>query len=501
MTVALMLATLTVPAAAETAPFAAANGPPVAETGPASEPGLVWGPCPDVGFPAPGMECTTVRVPLDYRRPHGEQLEVAVSRMPSTNPAKRRGVALTNPGGPGGPGLSIPAQIVALGVPDAVREAYDIIGFDPRGIGYSTPVSCGLSPEFDNVSYARDAADVATRAVEVRQVARDCAESPTARLLPYITTANTARDMDRIRAALGERTISYYGLSYGTYLGAAYASMFPRRTDRFLLDSATGPGGLDIATSRRFAVGFELRFPDFAAWAAARDDTYGLGATPAEVTAKYFELANRLDQTPSGGFDGPAFRGTTFGGLYDDGSFPVLAGLWQGLDQGVTTLAYPDFENVGSAQLHIVCNDNDWPESVRVYQRNVAVDRVRYPMFGAAGANIWPCAFWPDPVERPVRIGTLNNGANILIVENLRDPATPLPGAQEMAAALGHRTRLVTVDQGGHGVYFGANTCGNDVINNFFLTGERPRPGFACPAQPVPSSASSGVKASGLSPR
>jgi pimeloyl-ACP methyl ester carboxylesterase len=164
-------------------------------------------------------------------------------------------------------------------------------------------------------------------------------------------------------------------------------------------------------------------------------------------------------------------------------------------------LAYPDLENLTSAQLHVVCNDNDWPESVRVYQRNVAADRVRYPMFGAAGANIWACAYWPDPVERPVRIGTRNDGANIVVVENLRDPATPLPGAREMVAALGHRTRLVTVDQGGHGVYFGANTCGNDVINRFLVTGERPRPGFACASQPVPSSAPSAVNASGLSPR
>jgi pimeloyl-ACP methyl ester carboxylesterase len=108
---------------------------------------------------------------------------------------------------------------------------------------------------------------------------------------------------------------------------------------------------------------------------------------------------------------------------------------------------------------------------------------------------------WPDLVEPPVRVGTRNDGANILIVENLRDPATPLPGAREMAAALGHRTRLVTVDQGGHGVYFGTNDCGNDVINNFFLTGERPPPGFACPPQPMPSPASSRVNASGLSPR
>lgn len=450
----------------------------------AAAPGVTWGPCPDVGGPVPGLECTTIAVPLDYRHPTGKQIELAVSRLPSTNPAKRRGVLLTNPGGPGGPGLSLPVALVNLGLPASVRETYDVIGFDPRGIGYSTTVSCALPPELqvNNVPpYARDAADVRTQAAHARDVAGRCAASQDAGLLPYITTANTARDMDRIRVALGERRISYYGISYGTYLGAVYTSLFPGRGDRVVLDSSLGPRGLDITASRRFGLGFQLRFPDFAAWVAAREDTYHLGATPAAVTAKYFELAGRLDRTPVQGIDGPTFRVLTFSGLYSDADFPPVARIWQLLDQGVTTLAYPDIENILSAQLSVVCNDNDWPSSVRVYQRNVAVDRIRYPMFGAAAANIWACAFWTDPVEPPVRIGTTNQGANILVVENLRDPATPLPGAVEMVAALGHRTRFVTVDQGGHGVYlFGSNACGDEVVTRYLADGVRPPAGFAC---------------------
>jgi pimeloyl-ACP methyl ester carboxylesterase len=451
----------------------------------AAEPGVVWGPCPDVGAPLPGLECTTVTVPLDYRHPHGEQLQVAVSRLPSTDPAKRRGVLLTNPGGPGGPGLTLPLELDLLGLPVAVRESYDIIGFDPRGIGFSTPVSCALPPELvaDNVPpYARDATDVVRQAVKEQDIARRCTRSPSAARLPYITTANTARDMDRIRAALGERTLSYLGWSYGSYLGAVYATLFPGHTDRVVLDSVLGPHGLDITASRRFALGFQLRWPDFAAWAAARNDTYALGATPAEVTAHYFETAARLDRAPVGAITGAAFRVGVFSTLYSDARFPLLAEQWHAVDQGMTTLAYPDIENVLTAQLSVVCNDNDWPESIGVYQHNVALDRVRYPMFGAAGANIWTCAFWPtDPVEPPVRVGTRNGGTNILLMENLRDPATPLPGAREMAAALGRHTRLVTVDQGGHGVYvFGANRCGNDVVTRYLVDGVRPPAGTTC---------------------
>jgi pimeloyl-ACP methyl ester carboxylesterase len=449
---------------------------------------LRWGDCPDLGLPTPGLQCATLDVPLDYRNPHAGTIEVAVSRLPSTNPAKRRGVMLMNPGGPGGPGLAMPIGLVNAGVSASVRESYDLIGFDPRGIELSTPVSCGLPPEFQvsNVPpYARTSAEVVDRAGVARQIAGLCGSGPTADILPFMNTANTARDMDRIRMALGERTISYYGVSYGSYLGAVYSTLFPRRTDRIVLDSLTGLHGLDVETSRRFGLGFQERFPDFAAWAAERDSTYGLGATPRTVTAKYFELAGKLDQAPVAGVDGPLFRLFTFSRLYFDENFADLAGIWQQLNT-VAVTALPDIENIVSAQLSVVCNDNDWPESVRTYQRNVEVDRIRYPMFGAAAANIWPCAFWPtDPVERPVRI-TDQGPSNILLINNLRDPATPLVGAREMRDALGQRARFVTVDAGGHGAWLlGSNSCANRTVNEFLVDGARPASDTMCAKESV----------------
>jgi pimeloyl-ACP methyl ester carboxylesterase len=453
---------------------------------------LVWGPCPELSIPTPGLQCATLDVPLDYRNPHGATIQLAVSRLPSPNPAKRRGVLLMNPGGPGGPGLALPVGFANAGPPAALLDSYDLIGFDPRGVEHSTPVTCGLPPELQvsNVPpYARDAADVERQAGVARDVARRCGSSPTAAILPYINTANTARDMDRIRAALGEPKISYWGVSYGTYLGAVYSTLFPERTDRIVLDSATGTHGLDVTTSRRFGLGMQIRFPDFAAWAAARDDTYRLGATPGAVTAKFFDLAARLDRTPVAGVDGSLFRLLTFSMLYFDRNFPQLAANWQALDAAappaVTELVPPDIENELAAQLHIVCNDNNWPESVRTYQHNVAVDRVRYPMLGAAAANIWACAFWPtEPVEPPVRIGD-HGPSNILIMENLRDPATPLPGALELRAALGNRARIVTVNQGGHGVYLlTSNVCANNAVNEFLVDGRRPTHDSFCASQP-----------------
>ncbi|MGW4427017.1 alpha/beta hydrolase [Streptomyces tendae] len=451
---------------------------------------LQWGPCPE-GADAPGLECSTLRVPLDYRDPDGRRIELAISRLASEKPAQRRGVLLTNPGGPGGSGLLYPAVLAASGLPQKVLDSYDIIGFDPRGVGRSTPVTCDLTQEQqwrgNFPRYAHTAADVRREAGPARKIAEQCNSSRTAWMLPHTTTANTARDMDRIRTALGEPKLSYLGASYGSYLGAVYTTLFPRRGDRIVLDSNLGPGGYDITAMRLFARGLEDRFPDFAAFAVAHPE-YGLGSTPKQVTAKFFELAERLDAKPRQGVDGAAFRGYTFESLYADGLMPRLAEFWQAVDTG-GQLALPelpaDLENLMSARFAVVCQDTRWPGTVREYQRNVAVDRVRYPMLGGSTAGINPCAFWPrERTEPPVRI-TDRGPSNVLMLQNERDPGTPLVGVRELRRAFGGRATLVTADQGGHGVYpYGRNTCANDAATRFLTTGERPPRDLACAAQP-----------------
>ncbi|MEU6484950.1 alpha/beta hydrolase [Streptomyces sp. NPDC046887] len=472
------------PAAGASAP---ATGAPAPATG-ASEP-LRWGPCPQPTT-SPTLRCATLKVPLDYRHPGGRRIEIALSRLPSENPAQRRGVLLTNPGGPGGPGLAHPADLAAAKLPRSVLDAYDLIGFDPRGTGRSTPVTCHLTPAQQQRGafpvYARGPADVTREASYARTVARRCATSSTAWMLPHTTTANTARDMDRIRAALGESTVSYLGHSYGTQLGAAYATLFPRRGDRIVLDSVLGPGGYDVTAFRALGRGMEDRFPDFAAYAAAHPE-YGLGSTPARVTATYHALARRLDARPVEGVDGTVFRALTFQGLYVDGLMPVLARTWQGLAKGRLEpgVLPPNQENAMAARLYVLCADSRWPRKLGTYRLNVLVDRLRHPLIGASTANITPCAFWPDQHrEPPVRISD-RGPSNILLVQNERDPGTPLTGAQRMRRALGERARMVTADQGGHGVYpFGRNSCANDAATAFLTTGRRPAGDLACPAEP-----------------
>ncbi|MPY59536.1 alpha/beta hydrolase [Streptomyces spongiae] len=448
-----------------------------------------WGPCPEKV--APSLECSTLEVPLDYRKPDGRQIEVAISRLASKEPSKRRGVLVTNPGGPGGSGLNYPAILAASGLPKKVLDSYDVIGFDPRGVGRSTPVTCDLTQEQQYngnfPAYAHTAADVAREAPKARTIAEQCATSRTAWMLPHTTTANTARDMDRIRAALGESKLSYLGASYGTSLGAVYTTMFPGRSDRIVLDSNLGPGGYDYTAMRMFARGMEDRFPDFAKFAAAHPE-YGLGTTPEQVTAKYFELAERLEEKPVQGIGGMEFRGFTFDRLYADGFMPELAEFWQAVDtdRPVPDIPLlPNMENLMAARFYVICGDTRWPGTVREYQRNVAVDRAKYPMLGASTAGIGPCAFWPtERVEPPVKIGD-RGPSNVLMVQNERDPGTPLAGARKLRRAFGERATMVTADQGGHGVYpFGANTCANDAVTTFLTTGQRPSQDLACAAEP-----------------
>ena len=448
-----------------------------------------WVACPsDVALP--GLECGKLRVPLDHRNPEGRQTEVMISRLASKNPAKRRGILLTNPGGPS-EGLTFPFLLKALGLPQSVQDAYDVIGVDPRGIGYSSPATCNLTDEQMAAGsvppYAVTPADVRKRAEETKKIAQQCVTSPTADALPYNTTANIARDLDRVRAALGERKASYLGYSYGTYLGAVYTTLFPKTTDRVVLDSNLGAGGWDVEGSRMFGRGVEDTFPDFAKWAAAHPE-HGLGSTPEQVRAKYFELAARLDEKPSvEGHNGQVFRLLTFAGLYGtgDAAFSKLAAKWKAFDTNSPlppeeVPAVPRAESLISGRLHVICGDSSWPASVRTYERNVAIDRVRHPMFGAAAANIYPCAFWPKPVEKQV-LPSDRGPRNVLMVQNERDPATPLAGARTMRRAFGDRAAMVTVDQGGHGAYLtGANKCANDEVTAYLVGGERPARDLNC---------------------
>jgi pimeloyl-ACP methyl ester carboxylesterase len=484
-------------AAVSPVPFTA----PVAQAAP-----LQFGACPPAldGLPDAGQQCATLQLPLDYADPNGRKITVAVSRVRATNPASRRGVLLLNPGGPGGAGLDLPHVLAAL-LPQSVLDRYDLIGFDPRFVGTSTPISCNLSDEQYEQAYvplAQKGGFAATAAL-MRSVADAC-ESAAGDVLPFVTTANTARDMDQIRQALGEAKISYLGYSYGTYLGAVYAALFPDQTDRIILDSSVDPDWVWRQQFRAWGSGGTIRFPDFATFAAANDATYHLGKSPTAVRNLYLRLLRSLAVHPVHLFhgavvvNGALFQELTFSELYSDGSFPDLADLMQMVNAAKDTAALENavlkalrpraalddvpFDNDVASGLAILCDDVAWSRSQLDYQRGFVNDSRRYPLFGALGSNIWPCAFWhSQPVEPPVAI-TPAGPSNVLMLQNRRDPATPYAGALGLRAAFGERARLVSVDQGGHTVYATTpNGCANQIATAFLVDGTLPDD-VSCPA-------------------
>lgn len=472
---------------------ALAGAPPVAAE-PAAQ--MQWGACPaDVQAAPPQLECATVPVPLNYGEPQGAQIEIMISRLASTKPDKRRGVLLLNPGGPGGTGLDQPGFLAARGLPADVLDSYDLIGMDTRGVGHSAPVSCGFTDDqayFGNIPpYAVDDAAVTAQAAVARGVAEQCAANDHEGRLRQLSTANMARDLDRVRAALGEDKASFLGYSYGTALGAAYASMFPERADRIVLDSNIGDTFLDHDGMRRYGRGMEETFPDFAKWAAVRHDTYRLGRAPEEVRRTYFTLAERLDKNPVDGMDGGLFRFGTFFTLYREALYEPAAESWRTLLETGTagpgagrppgTGAPSPSDNGWSVFLAVTCNDVEWPEDVQSYRRAVAEDREKYPLYGAAAANITPCAYWQlGPSEPPVRIDSAGP-ADVLILQNRRDPVTPLRGGELLDEKFGERSRLVTVDGSGHGVYvLGTNPCASEVATAYLVDGTMPEQDVAC---------------------
>ncbi|AQZ68159.1 hypothetical protein BKM31_47830 [[Actinomadura] parvosata subsp. kistnae] len=448
-----------------------------------------WGPC--AAGSDPRQECATIEVPLDYAAPAKGSISLAVSRIRTARPQLRRGVLLLVPGGPGSPGLSRPSTYVSR-LPKDVLDRYDLVGFDPRGVGASTPVSCGLDQE--DLAFTRlkpyPAADggIAENAAWSRRIAEACARNG-GPLLRHISTRNEARDMDTIRKALGERRLSYWGVSYGTYAGAVYATMFPERTDRVVLDSNDDPDPARVARAwlANYSVGVEDRFPDFAAWAAGHDAEYGLGADAAEVRRTFLDLAGRLDREPlpwpganPPRLTGNALRESMLNALYSDSGFPGLAALMKAALAGtpLPAAATPPaavMQNSAASSAATLCNDVEWPASIARHERLVARDRAAYPLTAGMPVNIGPCASWPyRPAERPVRV-TSRGPANVLLVQNLRDPSTPYSGALKMREAFGARARMVAVDSGGHGSYLAnGNACGDAAVTEFLVTGVLP---------------------------
>ncbi|MEU7606517.1 alpha/beta hydrolase [Streptomyces sp. NPDC041003] len=491
----LALAAASVAAGSTTATTAtAAAAAPAAARPTTAAPQLRWHTCADPDVPT-GQECAELPVPLDYDDPDGRQLTVAVSRIRSDRPEARRGTLVVLPGGPGGSGVQ---RLKTKG--DALRRelggAYDLVAFDPRGVGASTTATCGLAPEDRYLTSLRSwpgpNGEITENVARSRRIAEACARNGGPELRSF-TTANQVRDMDRFREALGERRLSAWGTSYGTYVGAVYAQKYPQRTDRWVLDSSGDPDPKRVARGwlANMSQGAADRFPDFAAWAAHPDrdgDGLRLAGRPEEVEPLVVSLAASLDRaprestTPGVPLTGNGLRQALQNALYSDSAFAAFARLVKEAgdpaEQPVLPreLAQPIPDPDAALMVAVICNDVAWPDlPTTSYQRAVDADRARHPLTAGMPANVLPCSFWKDaPAQKPTRI-TDDGPSNILMLQSRKDPATPLFGGLKMREALGDRARLVTVEQGGHGLYLGnGNACGNRAVTEFLTSGRRP---------------------------
>ena len=470
---------------------------------------LSWRSCPVSGV---SMQCARLTVPLDYSHPGGRKITLALSRVPATAPpGQRLGVLLVNPGGPGGSGLTLAAD-VAAGLAPAVAARYEIVGFDPRGLGQSTPaLSCepgfftGVRPDYIPATAA------AERALEDRAktYAADC-EKKFGWMLPYLTTRDSARDMDSIRAALGQRQISYFAYSYGTYLGQVYATMFPSHVRRMALDSVVGPDGVWYTDNVDQDYAFQGRMNAFFAWVARYDATYHLGSAAAQVDRAWYRVRRQLAAHPVNGPSGqPAVGADEFDDTFTEGGYSDT--LWPGLasalsayyHSGTASQLISEYQEYGTQSENefavynaVQCSDAAWPRSWTVWDAQAR--RVYRTAPFEAWDNTWfnaACAFWPvQGPATPMRIGA-HGLPGILMLQGTLDPATPYAGAMQ-AHRLLTTSRIVVVTGGGnHGQSLAnpANTCVNGYLDRYLATGALPAAGGAgavnatCPAMPAPA--------------
>ncbi|WP_327743382.1 alpha/beta hydrolase [Streptomyces europaeiscabiei] len=457
-----------------------------------------WHRCGTKEHYSPALQCATVKVPLDYTRPAGPTLRMEISRLRTSVPGKRRGVLLANPGGPGSGGLDPSGLKDAM--PKSVLDRYDLVGFDPRGLGASSPLNCSLTTNELNWPRAYTTKSFRKDTTLARSFAAKCVARDRARL-PHLTTRNTARDMDVIRAVLGEKRISYFGLSYGTYLGAVYTQLFPARSDRVVLDSSVDPNRFGRGTYQAMAEGGEPAFWDWTRLVARRDSTYHLGDTPAKVRAAFFRLVARADRTPlkyNGSdldFEDRAVTGADIRAslrpmfFYDpyQAARDVVS-----LRKARATRPDPqpsddraDTSDANIEALHwaIICADNSasWPRDPARYRHDALHDSHRFPLYGDFTSNITPCAFWPRGAEPATYV---DNTVGALILQNQWDSQTPAASGRAMHRAL-RGSRLVQV-QGGrdHGVYGipGTPACATKAVNTYLITGRLPSHDTTCRA-------------------
>jgi pimeloyl-ACP methyl ester carboxylesterase len=449
------------------------------------------------------FECARLLVPFDYARPAWRRFSLPVIKLPAANPAHRIGALVINPGGPGGSGVQYALSARSGEFTQAVLSRFDIVGFDPRGVGGSEPaLRCMSGPQLDKYfatdDAPADAAQFAAIVSESKLYTAQCTRNA-AGLLPYVGTVNAAKDMDVLRAALGEPALTYLGKSYGTALGASYAQQFPSRVRAMVLDGAVDPSlsGLQIDVAQ--AKGFESAFGQFAAWCATQA-ACPLGQDPAGAVSKVAGLLAEANRQPLANelADGQPANGAMLltgisSALYLRQEWPILKTALSEAFAGDGTVLVElanvlmernpngTYSNLSDVELSVNCVDRPWPRSLGAWRAAASAASKAAPLFGAP--IVWgslPCAYWPvAPVPIAMR-GRASGAPPILVVGDLHDPATPYPWAQALAGDLASGV-LLGWNGEGHTSYMQGSSCVDNAVDAYLINRKVPASGTICP--------------------
>ena len=491
-------------------------------TGSAAVPRLHWASCGE-GFEA--FQCATAIVPLDYDRPRGRQITLALARLPASDPSRRIGSVFLNPGGPGVSGVDLVLGAGPLLLSDQVKARFDLVGFDPRGIMRSTPLRCYETLD-DALADLWPITFPVTRAEERvwvrsdRAIARACAERG-GPILNHMSTANVARDMDLLRRAVGDAKLTYWGISYGSYLGTTYANLFPGKVRALVVDGvldpiawSTGRGDqarrLPFSTRLGSAKGAYATLQEFLRLCDAGGENCAF--SEGNPKRRFARLAHRLLRQPVQVVDPEGVLvtityadmiGITLSALYDTAIWPDLADFLQAVWEASSPravgaslqalrarlgigLQQEDYPNFVEGFPGVACSETHNPRSVRAWSRAARAQDRRYRDLGRPWT--WTsriCQPWPgwdrDHYDGPWDRTTANP---VLVVGNLFDPATPYHGAVTVDRLL-PRSRLLTQAGWGHTSLF-ASACVDAHVSTYLLTTRVPPRGTVCAPDVVP---------------
>jgi len=442
-----------------------------------------------------GMQCANATAPLDWSAPAGDTIELALIRQYATG-GQPRGSLLINPGGPGGSGVDFIRDSIDFATSDRLQREFTVVGFDPRGVGASTPITCADDPsQLDDYIYGivpgERGSDEWIAATEQKNAAfGQACLSFTGDLLGRVDTVSAARDLDLLRAVLGDTTLTYLGYSYGTYLGAVYAELFPDRAGRLALDGAIDPSTSEFDVTRTQATGFENALIAYLEDCTGRQDCPFAG-TVEHSRARIAALLRKLDADPIPASDGRMLgAGTMFNAiilpLYNESNWPYLDDLFTETFAGGTEMAflladsYNDRDADGTynsngtaAFLSINCLDYPSDGDVATMRAEAQLLADESPVFGpwmAYGGTL--CPQWPFLSTTDRQPITAPGSPDILVIGTTNDPATPYVWAQALASQLesGH---LVTFEGEGHTAY-GSSDCVTGVVDDYLVDGTVP---------------------------